>query len=141
MLFVCTGNINRSPAAQIIMESLAPDYEVDSSCLNGNEGNITRKRMREALGRNGFEYREIRSKMTTVELIEWADMACYMQPSHLEKLIMIGGGSRAHRRKFVNFAGLIKKKRIHDPNYEMDISKYDDVVRDLVNCCEKFIAL
>lgn len=61
LLFVCMGNICRSPAAQGVMEKMAADagvrdrMDIDSAgTINFHAGKLPDSRMREAAGRRGY---------------------------------------------------------------------------------------
>ena len=64
ILFVCLGNICRSPAAQHIMESTAVAAQIPLICdscgtANYHVGRPSDSRMRAALARAGYEYNGI----------------------------------------------------------------------------------
>lgn len=124
ILFVCTGNINRSPAAQIILKKLSPSSKVDSAALKNKKNLIITKRMREALQKHNYKYTEIRSKPLTKSLINWADIVFYMQPSHLRDLMSKFGTSN----KYVSLAKYIGKTKIHDPAFD---GTQEEVLKDI----------
>jgi len=79
ILFVCTGNINRSAAAEVLGRLLG--WDVKSCGLNGREGRLMSPRMRERLG-----VKEFRSTSISQELVDWADVLVGFQPSHVAAL-------------------------------------------------------
>ena len=54
ILFICHGNICRSPAAEMVLRTLMPDAQVDSAATTTEEiGNGIYPPMRRALERSG----------------------------------------------------------------------------------------
>ncbi len=131
ILFVCTGNINRSPAAEIIYHTLSPSDNVTSAALTNKKSLITTKRMREALEKAGYKYTEIRSKPVTQVLIDWADLIFYMQKSHLKDLQKFGTSS-----KYFPLSKFINQAKIHDPAFD---SSHPMVVHDIERAIRKFM--
>jgi protein-tyrosine phosphatase len=101
VLFVCHGNINRSPSAEIIARQLMPHWQVRSCGLKTWQGRITSKKMRETLNRRGYPTQGIRSTPITAELVEWADRIFYMD-----------GGNQ--RRFLAEFGAMPKAQRLSD---------------------------
>jgi protein-tyrosine-phosphatase len=94
ILFVCTGSINRSPAAAMLARHY-DGVETRSRALSPNAPNgqpMTRK-MREAVAEIMPDAPDVddleawpRSQQITREDLEWADRLFYMQRSHLLRL-------------------------------------------------------
>lgn len=83
VLFCCHGNVNRSPAGEIICREKQPEYVVKSCGVGpGPFNKITAKKMRETLSLSGYDYTEIRSQEITEELVSWADVIFYMDKSN-----------------------------------------------------------
>lgn len=133
ILFVCTGNINRSPASEIIYKSLNYRDNVTSAALTNKKSLITSKRMREALEKAGYKYTEIRSKPVTKALIDWADTILYMQKSHLDQLVDRFGSSH----KYKNLASYIGKNKIHDPAFD---GTQESVIKDIEMAIKIYIS-
>ena len=133
ILFVCTGNLNRSPAAQTIMEKLSPRDHVDSAATINKEHMLTTKKMRYALEKAGYNYTYIYSKPVTKKLITWADIVFYMQPSHRVDLNKFGKSA-----KYVNLAKYVKKTSIHDPHFE-DAKAFDKAVKEIETAIKNYL--
>lgn len=95
VLFVCTGNINRSAAAEMIARAVAPEIETRSAACNGEAGRSMPRRMREALADAGIPVLPHRSTALTADLVAWADLTVGMQPSHLRAVAKFGGAARS----------------------------------------------
>jgi len=93
-LFVCTANINRSPAAAAFAEQrLSNEHFIagqiqSASALGWDDveaGAYTMDAMREL----GFDLRSHRSQALTAELIDWADRVVVMEPAHARKVLSL----------------------------------------------------
>jgi len=66
ILFVCLGNICRSPAAEGVMRELAPDLTVDSAGTGGwHVGDPPYPPMQEAANTRGFDLSDLRARQFT----------------------------------------------------------------------------
>lgn len=133
ILFICTGNLNRSPAAQTILKSLSRENKVFSAGTHDVGKLITTLKMRNALKRAGYKYNPIYSKPVTKEMIKWADIILYMQPSHLTDLLKI-----TKSYKYINLAHFINKTEIHDPHYE-NAKAFDAAVKEIEMAIKNFL--
>lgn len=77
LLFICVGNINRSPAAELICKTLCKGHEVKSAAINQKAGRRMTKKMAYALDKAGYDVSEFaalhRSSALTEEHLKWAD--------------------------------------------------------------------
>jgi protein-tyrosine-phosphatase len=86
ILTICTGNINRSASAHVILEhhNTEGKYEV-KSCGTGKVAPLSRKiprKMRLALEELGYNPNNHRSQGITEELLTWADKIVVMGNAH-----------------------------------------------------------
>jgi protein-tyrosine phosphatase len=85
ILFVCTGNINRSAAAHVILHSHNPGKYKVKSCGTGkvapSSSKIPRK-MRLVLEELGYDPNNHRSQGITESLVEWATVIVCMGDVH-----------------------------------------------------------
>jgi protein-tyrosine phosphatase len=119
--FVCTGNINRSPAAEMILRDLAGDaVEVCSAGVNpANKGKLMTKRMREELLKVGVPVYDHRAEYVT-DLNKYdIDFYMYMQPSHRAALIELLGVEMEDRLiPLVSYLPGGLEKKIPDPAFD-----------------------
>lgn len=140
ILFVCTGNINRSPAAHTILKSMVAgnmSVAVDSAGVSDyNEGKKTRKRMRDTLIERGYVYYPIASKKITQEMIDVYDLIIYMSNVNLNALQREFG----HNEKFVPMVrySSYDLDGIPDPQ-SGNVEEYRSVVDLLEDCCSNIV--
>jgi protein-tyrosine phosphatase len=85
VLFVCTGNINRSASAHVILEFHNPGKYKVKSCGTGKVAPLSRKipsKMRLALEELGYDPNNHRSQGITESLLSWADKIVVMGNVH-----------------------------------------------------------
>ena len=131
ILYVCTGNINRSASAEVLTNALfnSPEIFSDSCGVKQKIGkNIMAKRMRESVTRLvGDGWEPTRSKRITQGLVDWADHIVYFQPSHKEKMVAEFGDSPKYKALYE----CLNIDNIPDPNFNTD-PNYCDGVRDMI---------
>ena len=137
ILFVCHGNINRSAAGEIILKKLKPDWEVKSAALKDTKGGeITAKKMREALKEFGYQTDGIRSTPISEELIQWADVVFYMDNSNEKKL---NERFSNYSSKFKRISKLVNIDKVPDPNFSPGTEMHKQVIKILEKSLEIFI--
>lgn len=125
VLFVCLGNICRSPAAEIIFRKMVDDagrtedFEIDSAGTIGyHQGAPPDQRMAAALASKGFtisgKSRQIRS-----EDLEYFDLIVTMDESNLTEVRSLdtAGKFREKIRPLVSFCRSHDDLRVPDPYY------------------------
>ena len=91
VLFVCTGNICRSPMAEGIFRRLVkgrPDVQVASAGVSAAPGQLPSVYAVEALAQDGIDISKVRSQPLTAALVDRADLIFAMTRAHLETLQM-----------------------------------------------------
>lgn len=138
VLFVCHGNINRSAAGEIILKQMKPDWEIKSAALKETKGGeITAKKMREALKEKGYPTDGIRSTAISDELVEWADVIFYMDDSNEKKLY-----TRFQTKasvKAIRLSNLIGEKKIPDPNFSKTNELHKIVIDMIIKALNEYI--
>lgn len=128
VLFLCTGNLNRSYAAHAIaLEYLSPNqYFVDSAGTGQTAGGkLANKKMREALVRRCYAIPCRKSKKLTQELADWADVIVCMAEVHRKNVIAQFGLTYAEKCVIFMSDG----SDVPDPHFSKDPADFDSVVK------------
>jgi len=142
ILFVCLGNICRSPAAEIILQKvvndagLADHYKVDSAGIIGHhEGSPPDWRMAESLKQHGFTIHGRARQITATDLTDF-DLIITMDETNLAdvKRIDKGGGLHEKIQPFVSFCRSHDDPRVPDPYYGGQRG-FDHVIEMLKDGC------
>jgi protein-tyrosine phosphatase len=143
ILFVCLGNICRSPAAEIIFRQQAADsgraedFEIDSAGTIGHHaGSPPDSRMSDSLGRHGFTV-EGRARQILAADLENFDLIVTMDETNLSDVRRLEAGGKAHAeiRPFVSFCRHHDDLRVPDPYYGGQRG-FDHVIELLKDGCE-----
>ncbi|RED17829.1 protein tyrosine phosphatase [Pontivivens insulae] len=93
ILFVCLGNICRSPAAEAVMRAKAPHLTVDSAGTAGwHQGKAPDTRARAEGARRGYVYDDLRARQVTRADFERFDVIYAMDHDNLADLRAIADG-------------------------------------------------
>ena len=126
VLFVCHGNICRSPMGEYIFRDLAEKeglswfYEVDSAAVSREEiGNGVYPPARRVLARYGVPCGDHRARQMTAEDYRSFDLLIGMDWNNLARMRrMTGGDPDGKCRLLLSFAG--REEEIEDPWYTGD---------------------
>lgn len=131
ILFVCTGNICRSPTAEGVTRALLEKrglgdrVQVDSAGLyDGHAGEAPDLRARMAAKSQGYDLSDLRARAFTDRDFEQFDLILGMDRGHVHDLRIRGG--QAHRdrvRLFLDYTPDMKGVAVPDP-YGRDAEEY-----------------
>lgn len=125
VLFVCLGNVCRSPAAQAIFEhfvregGLSEEISADSAGIyGGHKGNPPDRRMRTAALYRGFAVTHTARQVTAMDLLDF-DMVIAMDDQNYEDLMHLAPSVEStHKiRRMSEFLTTHKISYIPDPYY------------------------
>jgi protein-tyrosine phosphatase len=140
VLFVCTGNICRSPTAEGIFRKLVADAGMsetivaDSAGTHGYHiGEPPDPRAQASAAARGYDLAALRARR--VERADFArfDLVVAMDRGHFTILSRLAGASAAHKLKLMMFyARAFKEKDVPDPYYggPQDFERVLDMLED-----------
>lgn len=126
ILFVCLGNICRSPAADGIMRSMVADrgladaFGIDSAgTYGGHAGNMPDKRMREAASRRGYTL-DHRSRKITADDFDKFDLILTMDDSNYENVCRLAPYRESLQKveRMTDYCTRFDIDHVPDPYYE-----------------------
>jgi protein-tyrosine phosphatase len=124
VLFVCMGNICRSPTAEAVVRDFARrvagiDLEVDSAGTHGyHVGDAPDERSIAAARRRGFDLGTLRARVVEAEDFERFDLVLAMDVQVLERLQELAPRQHANRLQlFLDFAPGLGRRDVPDPYY------------------------
>ncbi|HEX9708009.1 MAG TPA: low molecular weight protein-tyrosine-phosphatase [Steroidobacteraceae bacterium] len=125
VLFVCLGNICRSPTAEAVFRDLARRHgaelgiEVDSAGTHAyHVGSPPDERAVTAARRRGIEMSTLRARVVEASDFERFDLLLAMDEPVYERLRGIAPGEQAGRvRMFLEYAPHLNRREIPDPYY------------------------
>ncbi|MEK6231794.1 MAG: low molecular weight phosphotyrosine protein phosphatase [Luteolibacter sp.] len=128
VLFICMGNICRSPAAEIVFRKMVKDagredeFEIDSAGTIGfHKGNPPDLRMTDHLAKRGYEV-EGKSRQLVVGDLSEFDLLLTMDEENLADTLGLDSSGELHHKvkSFVDFLRENEAPRIPDPYYGGD---------------------
>ncbi len=123
VLFVCMGNICRSPAGEAVLQkrvdeqNLNPFIEIDSAGTHDYHiGELPDPRMRQAGQRRGYSF-VTRARQVTREDLNHFDLILAMDHANLSRIQCLGTGGTAEVRLLSHFLDENWEKEVPDPYY------------------------
>ena len=125
VLFVCMGNICRSPTAEAVVRELARreaaelDLVLDSAGTHGyHVGDPPDERAITAARRRGIDMSSLRARMVEAADFERFDLVLAMDSEVYERLERVAPRRHADRlRLFLDFAPHLERRDVPDPYY------------------------
>jgi protein-tyrosine phosphatase len=126
ILFVCMGNICRSPAAEAVMKTLIDKrglgnrFEIDSAGTIGyHEGEPADSRMKKHAFKRGIDITSISRKVRPEQDFHYFDMIIGMDDANMADLVKVAPDveSRSKLYKMTNFCVNHKAQSVPDPYY------------------------
>ena len=143
ILFVCLGNICRSPTAEVVFRAVAqreaPDLtlEIDSAGTAGyHVGELPDRRTRQAAARRGYDMSALRARIVEPDDFEHFDLILAMDRENLRALERSAPAQARDRlRLFLDFAPEAGISEVPDPYYGGP-NGFEDVL-DLVEAASR----
>ncbi|MEP2717448.1 low molecular weight protein-tyrosine-phosphatase [Pseudophaeobacter sp.] len=130
ILFVCLGNICRSPAAEGVFRALCPEVETDSAgTASYHVGAPPYEAMQAALGRRAVEISDLRARQFGPADFAEFDLIIAMDQSNLEDIKALRpAGNTTPVRLFTDFAPRAGMDHVPDPYYTRDFEGCIDLI-------------
>ena len=143
ILFVCHGNICRSPMAMFVMRDLVEknaitdDFVIDSAATSCEElGNPAYPPVERLLGRFGIDTSSHRARRITAADYDYYDLIVGMDRANMRNMLNFWGGDREGKiRMMMSFCG--EERDVADPWYTDDFEK---TYRDVLTGCKALLA-
>ena len=142
ILFICLGNICRSPMAEFVMKDLvkktglASQFHIESAATSREEiGNDTHPGTKEKLRENGIPFERRHARQMTKKDYEKFDYIIGMDDANVRNIERICGGDPEHKiTKLLEHAGA--DRSIADPWYT---GNFDETYDDVIQGCEALL--
>ena len=141
ILFICHGNICRSPMAEYIMkelvkrEGVAGDWEIESAAVSREEiGNPVYPPAREELARHSISCEGKRAVQLKKSDYDKYDYLIGMDTMNIRNIEKITGHRGGKIKMLLEYTG--STASVIDPWYSR---KFDDTYRDIVTGCKAFL--
>ena len=133
ILFVCLGNICRSPAAEGVVRTRAPALTLDSCGTGGwHVGEAPYGPMQAAARQRGYDLSDLRARQVSPEDFDRFDLILCMDGRNLADVEALRPqGSTTPVRLFTDFAPETGMDYIPDPYFTRDF----DAALDLIEAC------
>lgn len=143
ILFVCHGNICRSPMAEFVMKDLVTKaglsdrFRISSAATSTEEiGNPVHRGTRSVLARHGIPYSDHRARRVVASDYESYDIIVGMDDANMRSLKRVFNDDPDRKlHKFLEFAGL--SRDVADPWYTGD---FETTYQDVTAGCEGILA-
>jgi protein-tyrosine phosphatase len=133
LLFVCTGNVCRSPMAEYLMRKRlghSSDWAVASAGLAALGGMTASRNAIDALAEQGLDMSRHRSRQLTRDLIDAANVIVVMTASHRDQLRMLFRDAREKVFLLRSFDPAADAEDVEDP-IGADVGTYRQI-RDTI---------
>ena len=138
ILFVCAGNICRSPIAEFIAkhfikQNQIKNVEVKSCGLNGfHNGQSMHQGSAKILDHYGIVHQDFTSKQINQDYFDWADIIFIMDQDNYEDITRwFGTNTKIH--KITEYSNKLKYKEVPDPWYDHNFDLPYQILFDAIH--------
>jgi protein-tyrosine phosphatase len=143
VLFVCLGNICRSPMAEAVFRhyvekaNLSDEIHIDSAGTGDwHVGEIPHRGTRSKLDEKGISYEGIRARQVVYEDLKKYDYIIGMDDDNIQALRSLAGKSGANIYRFVDFVPSSGYSEVPDPWYT---GNFDETYRLIDAGCRNLL--
>lgn len=124
ILFVCLGNICRSPAAEGVVRKMMPKLKIDSAGTSGwHVGDPPYAPMVAAASARGIDLSDLRARLFEADDFERFDLIIAMDDDNILQIETLRPhGNRTRVRLFTDFAPQTGATHVPDPYYTRDFN-------------------
>jgi len=116
LLFICTGNMCRSPAAELMLEHIGgEEFQARSRGTQAQAYSRMPRPARAQLYRMGITEINHTPELVTEPDIEWADLILVMENRHFEELAEKFPQSQRKMHLLLDYCGGTSGKEVRDP--------------------------
>lgn len=135
ILFVCLGNICRSPAAEGVFRAMAPEVETDSAGTGGwHVGDAPYEPMQAAARARGYDLSDLRARQFVAADFARFDLIIGMDAQNVSDMERLRpAGSETPVKLFTDYAPESGEVAVPDPYYTRDF----DGALSLIEACAK----
>lgn len=135
LLFVCLGNICRSPAAEGVVRSLAPEMHIDSAGTGDwHVGDPPFGPMQDAARARGHDLSDLRARQFTAADFDRFDLIVAMDAANLRAIeAQRPAGNTTPVRRLTDYAPEAGADHVPDPYFTRDF----DGALDLIETCAR----
>ena len=145
VLFVCMGNICRSPAAECFFRSALEEvgkgqhFDIESAGTGGwHAGDDPDQRMREAASKRGMRIEGSARQITQNDIASFDWILCMDQDNYDDVIAM--GGDPKNTKLFLPYIGHSHLRDVPDPYYGGE-KGFDDVITLINGAVKKLVTL
>ena len=130
VLFVCLGNICRSPTAEAVLRAKRPDLTIDSAGTGGwHVGEAPYGPMQAQAGQMGYDLSDLRARQFTQSDFDRFDLIIAMDPQNKVDIEALRPtGSHTLVRLMAEYGPSLPKDAVPDPYYTRDFAKTLSVI-------------
>lgn len=137
ILFVCLGNICRSPMAEYIAKNIIKENNIKNvyikSCglHNYHEGEDMHKQTRKILEKNNIKIDQFNSKKINNDLYDWSDYILVMDDSNVNQLLnMFNENNKI--QKITDYSYKLNYQNVPDPWYTNNFELVFNILNDAI---------
>ena len=142
IVFVCLGNICRSPAAEGVFRSLCPEHKTDSAgTASYHVGSPPYGAMQQAIARRGYDISDLRARQFQPRDFHAFDLIIAMDASNLADIeAQRPAGNATPLKLLTDYAPEAGMDHVPDPYYTRDFEGCLDLIEEAAQGLQKALS-